>query len=583
LTTDSESGEAEMKTSTVRQRGRRFLALFLVLGLVAAACGRDSGISAGAGGTSEDRTVEEGDPDEGAESRRGGSITFAVQADTDSPWAPAAMICAVSCHQVIKGIYDTLTWPDDDGEIHGMLLDSIEPNDDFTEWTLTPRPGIEFHDGTPFDADALMDHFTRMRASGLVGLTLDDVVDHQKVGETVVLAMSRPWSHFPLFLAGPAGYVASPTWLAAVDAGAAEATEPVGTGPFVYADYRPGDSFTMTRNDDYWLTAPDGDAYPYLDEIEFVVQTEKLTRDNAVVAGDVDVAHTFSGDSIERLRGVAQDGSIEVFEMTERQETTSLMLNVADPAAAVSDIRIRRAMAHALDQDYISEVVSGGIPESPNGPFSPGSMGHLDDTGFPTFDPERARALVEEYEAEKGPAVVAVMTTADPFSLKATELYQQLWEDVGLTITIRQLEMGGEYIGAAIQGDFEAVFWSRHGGFDPDQQEIWWASRNAKPIGEGALNFGRIDDAVIDAALDTIRTSANETERTAGAEEISRRFGEQVYNIWLTWVVWAIPHRSHVHGTQTPVVTPDGAESAVHGIGATGTINLHQLWVDDAE
>jgi peptide/nickel transport system substrate-binding protein len=238
-------------------------------------------------------------------------------------------------------------------------------------------------------------------------------------------------------------------------------------------------------------------------------------------------------------------------------------------------------MAYAFDHVVQNQSRDAGIFEIANGPFSPGSIGYLEDTGFPDFDLEQARALVEEYEAEEGEATVAYKTTTDPFNLQTAELYRQFWEEAGMTVTLDQIEQG-EFITQALLGNFEAFGWRNHGGFDPDTQEVWWTSRNALPLGEIALNFGRIDDEVIDENLDIIRQSTDDAERQAAAEAINQRFGEQVYNIWTSWIIWAIPYQDRVHGVQTPVVMPDGTESTVTGIGFTGAINLHQLWVDDA-
>ena len=562
----------------------RFGMLLLAFVLVAAACsGSDDSGSGDDDGGDNPRGEESADPDDGQEPQRGGSITFAREAETSSPWTPSAMICDVACHQAIKGIYDTLTWPDADGEVHGMLLESFEPNEDFTEWTLTPREGIQFHDGTPFDVDSLDDHFTRMRASVLVGNVFNDITDQQVQGNTLVLTMARPWTHFPLFLAGQPGYVASPTWLAAVEAGTASETEPVGSGPFQFAEYNPGDNFRMTRNENYWLQAPDGEPYPYLDEINFLVQAENQTRDNAIISGEIDITHMDSGDSIERLRQEADAGTINLFEIDQRQETGYILINVGNPDAAVSDVRIRQAMALSFDHTLENQSRNAGIFTIANGPFSEGSIGYLEDTGFPLErDVEAASALVDEYEADCGcEAEVAYKTTTDPFNLQTAELYKGFWEEAGLTVTLDQIEQG-EFITQALLGNFEAFGWRNHGGFDPDTQEVWWTSNNAAPIGEIGLNFGRIDDPVIDENLNTIRTSQDPAERQEAAENINRQFGEQVYDIWTNWVIWAIPYQSRVHGVQTPVIMPDGDPSTVTGIGFTGAINLQQLWVDDA-
>ena len=112
------------------------------------------------------------------------------------------MICDTSCHQAIRGIYDTLTYIGEDREAHPFLLDSFEPNATFDQWTFVARDGITFHDGTPFDADAMMDHFERMRASTLVGNAIQAITDVQKVDDmTIQISMDTPWVDFPIYFA----------------------------------------------------------------------------------------------------------------------------------------------------------------------------------------------------------------------------------------------------------------------------------------------------------------------------------------------------------------------------------------------
>ena len=71
------------------------------------------------------------------------------------------MLCAISCHQVIRNIYDTLTMPNDKGEPVPYLAESVTPNADYTVWTIKARAGVTFHDGTPFDGAAIADNLTR--------------------------------------------------------------------------------------------------------------------------------------------------------------------------------------------------------------------------------------------------------------------------------------------------------------------------------------------------------------------------------------------------------------------------------------
>ena len=533
------------------RRWWRFLAVLAVLGIVAAACGgNDSGGEVGEGTDAAEATAAEGDPDEGETPQYGGKVLFARESETSNPFTPAAMTCDPACHHVVRTFYDPLTFLGEDDEAHPFLLESIEPNEDFTVWTLTARDGITFHDDTPFDADAVMDHVERMRAAPLIGRSLINIEDHVKVDDrTVELTMTEPWATFPHYLAISGGYVASPTWLAAVDAGEADPTEPVGTGPFVFAEYNPGDNLRVTRNADYWLSDADGNQYPYLDEIEFVVREEDLSRERALIAGDVDITHTDKGESVLTLRDAVEAGDIEMFEVTDRAETTYAMISLADPDAPVSDVRIRRAMAHATDQQVRSRARTGGLFELADGPFPPGTPGHLDDSGWPEFDPDEARALVDDYKADTGVDDVTIefKTNADPDNRATVELLQQLWSDVGIDVEIVQLEQG-ELIRSIALGDFQVTTWRRHGGVNPELERVYWHSETASPVGELGINFGRFEDEVIDEALDELRATQDAATTVAAAEAINARFAEQVYNLWFDWISWSFPHQARVHG-----------------------------------
>ena len=563
----------------------RIPTLAMVLVLVVAACGGDDGGGGAAGSDRTDGTAVTGDPDQGETPRYGGKIMFAREAETNNPWTPASMTCDLSCNQAIRTVYDTLTYLGADDRPHPFLLESIEPNEDFTVWTLTAREGITFHDGTPFDADAVVDHFERMRNGLLVGRALLNIEDQVVVDDmTVQVTMTDPWATFPSYLAAGPGYVASPTWLAAVDAGEADPTEPVGTGPFVFAEYNNGDNFVVTRNDDYWLSDADGNRYPYLDEIEFVVLEEDLSRERALIAGDIDITHTDKGESVLALREQVAAGDLEMYEITDQSETTYAMANVSDDGSPVADVRIRRAMALATDQQLRNQARTGGLFEIANGPFPPGYVGHLDDNGWPAFDLEQARELVDEYKADEGVTSVSIKltTNADPDNRATAELLQQNYAEAGIEAEITQIEQG-ELIRTVATGQFEVVIWRRHGALDPELERIYWHSEAAGPVGEIATNFGRIDDAVIDDALDTLRSSQDPAVVQDAAEAIDRRFVDQAYNTWFDWIYWSIPHAPRVHGLQTPVALPDGTPSATRGSGgAVGIVNMPQLWVDDA-
>jgi len=559
-------------SSSPTRRWLRLLALLLGLSLVVAACGGDDGESSspeGDGGeTTTTAAADEGEP------KPGGSLVYGLEADTSTPWTPAKSVCAISCHMVMRSVFDTLTLYGEDETVKPNLLESFEPNEDFTEWTLTPRQGVTFHDGTPFDAAAIKANLDAHKASFLTAKALLQMesVEVSPDGASAIVKMSAPWGRFPAFLSGQIGYMASPTWLAAAAQDTSLEAKPVGTGPFVFESYEPGGSFVATKNAGYWRA---DEGLPYLDRIEYRFLPDEQARKNALLNGDIDIMHTSSGEVISELR---EQDSIELSETTAFGETNYTLMNVGDPESHLSDVRVRRALAMALDNQVLIDRRGAGIGEKANGPFSPDQVGYLEDSGYPEYDPEQAKELLDEYKAEKGidEVEIAYTTTTDPANLQTAELLKQFWEEVGFTVPLAQIEQG-QFIITALTGDFEMFGWRNHGGVSPDSQRIWWHSETADEPGALALNFGRIRDDVIDENLDKIRATDDDAEVKEAAEAINKRFGEQVYNLWSSWTVWGIAKKPDVNGLDS-FELPDGQGPTIFGNGIGGSHQITQIW-----
>lgn len=564
-----------MISSSPTRRWLRLLALLLGLSLFAAACGDDDGGggTAAPGEDGEETTTTEA-VDEG-EPQPGGTLVYGLEADTTTPWTPAKSVCAISCHMVMRSVFDPLTLYGEDMTAQPNLLESFEANEDNTEWTLTPKQGITFHDGTPFDAAAIVANLEAHRASFLTGKALLNVASTavSPDGASAIVTMNEPWARFPVFLAGQIGYMASPAWLEAAAADSSLEAKPVGTGPFVFESYEAGGSFVATKNADYWRA---DEGLPYLDRIEFRVLADGQARKNALLSGDIDMMHSSNGEIIKELR---EDDSIELSETDSFGETGYTLMNVGNPESHLSDVRVRRALAMAVDNQVLLDRRNGGVGKVANGPFNPDQLGYLEDTGYPEYDPEGAKELLDEYKAEKGIDTVEVSytTTNDSLNLQTAELLKQFWEQVGFSIPLAQIEQG-QFIVTALTGDFEMFAWRNHGGVDPDAQRIWWHSETADDPPALALNFGRIKDDVIDENLDTVRASTDDAEVQAAAEAINKQFGEQVYNLWHTSTVWGIAKKPSVNGLDT-FTLPDG-QPTIFGNGIGGSHQIAQLWVE---
>ena len=377
-----------------------------------------------------------------------------IEADTSSPWRPYEMLCAISCHQVIRNIYDTLAMPTADGKAAPYLAESITPNDDFTEWTVTARAGVTFHDGTPFDGAAIVENITRAKTGALTGnlfRPIDSVAVDPADPMTVVISMNTSWAAFPFALMGQASYMASPAWLLASDADEALRSQPVGTGPFMYEDYKPNEYFKMTKNPNYW-----NEPYPYLDSVEFRPIPDALSRRDALKSGTVDLMHTTNGETIAEFRDTQE---FPMQEITNTAEVGYTLLHVTQDGSPLNDVRVRCALAYASDEQAIIDSISAGVGQIAFGPFSPDQVGYLEDTGFPEAqDMAKAQDLIAEYRAENpGPLNLSLATTQDETNLTIAQFQKQWFEEAGVdSVTIDQIDQGN-YILTAVLGQLPGV------------------------------------------------------------------------------------------------------------------------------
>ncbi len=241
-------------------RLRPLVALFAVWVVVASACGSgdDDGGDEATGTTT---TTSPGEP------QQGGKLVFAVTAETDG-WNPSASRWGPSAFSVARAVYDPLTVIDLEGVAQPYLVESITPNDTLTEWTITIREGVTFHNGDPLTTEVLATFLKTMQLSVLAGFAFDPIDAVAVLNDTqVVVITNEPWATFPAMLSGQPGYMVHPDVLTG------KVTDPLGTGPFVFKEWTPDDHLSVVANPDYWRPG-----LPYLDEVEFKPTPDAATR-----------------------------------------------------------------------------------------------------------------------------------------------------------------------------------------------------------------------------------------------------------------------------------------------------------------
>ena len=195
-----------------------------------------------------------------------------------------------------RTVFDPLAIVNAAGGVEPYLAQSITSNDDFTAFTITLRPGIVFHDGTPLDAAALHLNIENTASGVLTGPAFADFSSATVSGPlAVTINMKAPWAPFPYYLAqAQTGYIAAPSMLNSADGGT---SHPIGTGPFVFQDWVPNSHFTASRNPHYWRKG-----YPYLNSITYKPIINDASRADALQTGEIDIMHSGSPNNLLQFR-----------------------------------------------------------------------------------------------------------------------------------------------------------------------------------------------------------------------------------------------------------------------------------------
>ena len=196
-------------------------------------------------------------------------------------------------------------------------------------------------------------------------------------------------------------------------------------------------------------------------------------------------------------------------------------------------------------------------------------MGHVSGPGGHGFDPDSARAKVEALKEADRSTELELMTSSGPQVVRTAGILKEMFQDVGFTVTLKVVPED-ELIDQVVDGDYHVATFRNQPGEDPDANYNWWHS-------ESPINFGCFADDVIDENLDAGRTDPDPESRRTAYETITQRFAEQAYNVYLTYVAWAVAESPNVHGILGPTLPDDGGPPP--GRIVTGH-PVHGLWID---
>lgn len=327
-------------------------------------------------------------------------------------------------------IMDGLFGFDGEMKVIPLLATEYTANDTATEFTLKLREGVEFTDGTPWNAEAAIANLDRLadQTQGLKRNSLFKIIDHtEKISDyEIKIVLNEPFGAMINTLAHPAGVMVSPAALK--EYGKEVSQHPVGTGMYKFVEWRPGESLKLEKNEKYW-----GGEVGF-DSVTFKPVTESGTRVSMLQAGDADAIFPVPTESIEIL---GADATIKVQE-AEGLVVRYLMMNTTK--APYNDVKVRQAINYAIDKEAYNQVVYNGHATPTQSIIAPAVQFYKANEAY-AYDVEKAKALLAEAGYPNGFETTLWCNNTTANAKQAQFLQQQLGL-AGIKVNIEAMENG---------------------------------------------------------------------------------------------------------------------------------------------
>lgn len=396
---------------------------------------------------------------------------------------------------VMQNIFQNLITLDENLEFAPELAESWKTTDGGKTYVFHLRRGVQFHDGTPFNAQAVKWNFDRLLdpeekvriRSRFSTVEQVEVVDDytikiiQKYPSRLLLSALASYSLTGLMIISPASYE---KW------GRKDLMHhPAGTGPFIFDQWESGRFIRLKRNPNYWKPE-----LPYLDGLEFKIIREEVTRAASLRRKAVDYANRVPA---EYVSNVTKDAKVRIFK---GQATVMVYGYLNHNRKPFDDLRVRQALlGYGLDRQQLSETVFVGHGAPLLGMAPPGSQGYIDLLEKYPYDPEKAKALLKEagYDAKKPLELEIVL---NPFNAGfAAPLRTQL-ENLGVVKAKVRIYDHPTFIRSIIKGELDMGVTQSYPFLDIGDRLVILESREI-----GGVNLANVQDSRLDQLAEAFR------------------------------------------------------------------------------
>ncbi|MBM7661678.1 peptide/nickel transport system substrate-binding protein [Bacillus mesophilus] len=502
----------------MKRKNKLWLALLLSCSLLVSACSSQTSDKAGSDGT------------------------LVVGLEAEPTTLDAHQLSDYNSSRAAMELYDQLVkFKDESTELEPDLAEKWDISEDGKEYTFHLRQDVKFHDGTPFNAEAVKFSIERQTDSNhpyhdtgtfaYADFTFGPVEKVEVVDEfTVKITLKEPFAPFLSNMAMHAASIVSPT---ALEKHSSDFTmNPVGTGPFKFVSWNKGVEVVLEKNEDYFGGAPS------IDQLIFKPITEAQTRLAELESGNIDLIVNIPPDDLERLRG---DSNLQVIEQAGMHVWWTALNTQKEP---FNNVKVRQAVNYAINKEAIVDGILQGTGELANSPVPPTVWGHNPDVKNYPYNPEKAKELLAEAGYADGFDVTYWVPESGSGMQQPQAMAAAIQSDlakVGINVEIQTLEWGA-YL--------DKVFVPQEDN-DMDMHQMSWIGDNGDPdnflyillSGEqwptNGFNDAYYQNDRVDELLKEARITKDKGQRTAMYEEAQELIMEDA-----PWVI--IDHEKQI-------------------------------------
>ncbi len=430
-----------------------------------------------------------------------------LRAGWDAEWVSLDphLSSAYSSFAVLANVVEGLTTFDDEIKLVPALATAWEQSEDGLTWTFTIREGVTFSNGREMTSADVLYSFQRIidptlgsgRVSSCGGA---DAVFAAPDATTFTITTSSPNGILPITIAGAAGCAI------VAEEGVGEDGQivvPIGTGPFTIEDVQGTTSLKLIKNPNYWQ-----EGYPLLDEIDITAIPEATSREAALLGGEVDWIMSPAPSSYEALKS---NPEVVVGETPLLQYSYMGVNLTRDP---LSDVRVRQAMAYAIDREQICAAGEFGLCTPIDGPTAPGSPWYFNYAPYGR-DLDKARELLTEAGYEEGFDLVLMPTSTYENTVRQAQVVQQNLAEVGIRASIDAPEWS-QWLELEGSGNYDVYLCGWVGLTDADQ--YYYLQHRTGEV----FNFTGYSNPEFDTLIDEGRSISDFDERYAIYEQANQ-------------------------------------------------------------